>query len=68
MAGKAETNPTKKTRMIERSASDITQVVALYPELGGPEQRKKFDALLRLIQKELRQPEVGLPPLSTSNP
>jgi hypothetical protein len=44
--------------------TDITRVAALYPELGGPEQRAKFDALLRLIQKELRQPEVGLPPVA----
>jgi len=51
--------------MVAKAVTDITRVAALYPELGGPEQRAKFDALLKLIQKEQRQPEVGLPPLKT---
>ena len=63
LSGKAEANPNHKKKLVERSATDITQVAALYPALGGPEQRAKFDALLRLIQKELKQPVVGLPPL-----
>jgi tetratricopeptide (TPR) repeat protein len=64
LAGKAESDPDSKQKLIEKSVTDITRVAALYPELGGPEQRAKFDALLRLIQKELRQPEVGLPPVA----
>ena len=63
LSGKAETDPNRKQQMVEKSVTDITRVAALYPELGGPEQRAKFDALLRLIQKELKQPQVGLPPL-----
>ncbi len=55
---------TKETPLIEKSVGDITKVAALYPELGGPEQRKKFDQLLRLIQKELGQKVEGLPPLA----
>jgi tetratricopeptide (TPR) repeat protein len=67
LAGKAETDATRKKQLIEKSVTDITRVAALYPEMGGPEQRSKFDALLRLIQKELRQAEVGLPPLKAGS-
>ncbi|QDT02895.1 hypothetical protein K227x_12740 [Rubripirellula lacrimiformis] len=49
--------------VIEQSVSDITKVAALYPQLGGPVQRQKFDQLLRLIQKDLGQNPAGLPPL-----
>lgn len=63
LSGKANSDPTRKEQMVAKAVTDITRVAALYPELGGPEQRAKFDALLKLIQKELRQPEVGLPPL-----
>ena len=61
LAGKAEKNPDSKKLLIEKSVTDITRVAALYPELGGPEQRRKFDSLLKLIQKELGQQAVGLP-------
>lgn len=64
--GKAEADATQQKKLIEKSATDITQVAALYPEMGGPAQRAKFDALLKLIQKELGQPEVGLPAASTA--
>lgn len=68
LAGKVERDPNTKKLLIEKSVTDITRVAALYPEMGGAEQRAKFDSLLRLIQKELRQPEVGLPPLKATNP
>ena len=61
LAGKAEKDPSNKKLLIEKSVTDITRVAALYPDLGGPDQRKKFDSLLRLIQKELGQSQVGLP-------
>jgi tetratricopeptide (TPR) repeat protein len=64
LSGKAENDQERKRQMIEKSVTDITRAAALYPDLGGPEQRAKFDALLRLIQKELGQPEVGLPPVA----
>ncbi len=67
LAGKAETDATRRKQMIEKSVTDITRVAALYPEMGGPQQRSKFDALLKLIQKELKQAEVGLPPLKAGN-
>ncbi len=54
---------TNEKQLIEKSIGDITKVAALYPELGGPKQRDKFDKLLKLIQKELGQKPDGLPPL-----
>lgn len=47
----------------QKAVSDITTVNALYPDLGGDSQRKKFDALLRTIQKDLGKPVQGLPKL-----
>ncbi len=47
--------------LIEKSATDIMRVHALYPELGGQQQRDKFDQLLKTIQKQLGQPQTGLP-------
>ncbi len=53
----------KSTPLIEKSVTDITKVNALYPAMGGPKQRAKFDQLLKLIRKELGQQPVGLPPV-----
>lgn len=49
------------SRVVEKAISDITSVAALYPELGGPEQRRRFDALLKQIQKEAGKSPTGLP-------
>lgn len=51
----------KNNAVIAKSASDITKVHALYPEMGGAEQRAKFDQLLKTIQKALGQKPDGLP-------
>ncbi|MFG0262238.1 MAG: hypothetical protein ACF788_07595, partial [Novipirellula sp. JB048] len=56
----------KDTAIIKRAATDIKQVEGIYPELGGKEQRAKFDALLREIQKELGDPVTGLSPLAAA--
>ncbi|WP_345327036.1 hypothetical protein [Novipirellula rosea] len=53
----------KDTSIMKRAITDITQVAGIYPELGSPAQRAKFDALLRQIQKEVGDPVKGLPPL-----
>lgn len=50
--------------VIEKAISDITMVNALYPEMGGPERREKFNQLLKLIQKEAGRAADGLPPLA----
>lgn len=57
LMGKASQNE----RVLQQAASDITQVAALYPELGGPERRGQFDLLLKEIQKALGQKAEGLP-------
>ena len=57
LQGKAE----KNDRIIAQSATDITKVAALYPDLGGPPQHAKFDKLLRQIQSEMGTKVTGLP-------
>lgn len=47
-------------RVIEKAITDVTSVASLYPDLGGSEQRRKFDLLLKQIQRELGQPATGL--------
>jgi tetratricopeptide (TPR) repeat protein len=50
----------KEKDLIRRSSSDITKVAALYPKLGGPAQLRKFDTLLKQIQKDLGERPTGL--------
>ncbi|MCC9656965.1 hypothetical protein LOC70_14220 [Rhodopirellula sp. JC737] len=52
---------TQSDALIQQSLRDITSLIVLYPELGGPEQKKKFDALIRKIQKDAGKPVDGLP-------
>lgn len=49
------------TKMMEQASKDITQVAALYPDMGGDGQRKDFDLLMKEIQKGLGRNPVGLP-------
>lgn len=51
---------TKDKDLIRRSSGDITKVAALYPKLGGPAQLRKFDTLLKQIQKDLGERSSGL--------
>jgi hypothetical protein len=46
--------------IIEQAIRDITGLVVLYPEMGGQEQKQKFNALLKQIQQAAGQPAVGL--------
>ncbi|PHQ37332.1 hypothetical protein [Rhodopirellula bahusiensis] len=46
--------------IIEQSIRDITGLVVLYPEMGGEEQKRKFNALLKQIQQAAGQPATGL--------
>ena len=48
--------------VMQRAVTDITQVASLYPGLGGPEMRRKFDSLMKEIQRTLGQQATGLPP------
>lgn len=56
LMGKANQNE----RVLQQAVNDITQVAALYPELGGPERRGQFDLLLKEIQKALGRKADGL--------
>jgi hypothetical protein len=38
-----------------KAVTDITKVQALYPGMGGQDQRTKFEILLKRIQTELGQ-------------
>lgn len=51
----------KSDRVKQQAISDITKVNTLYPAMGGAAQRAKFEALLKTIQKDLGQPQKGLP-------
>jgi hypothetical protein len=51
---------TKRKDLIQRASGDITKVAALYPKMGGPNQRRKFDTLLKQIQKDLGEKATGL--------
>lgn len=45
----------------KQAIKDITSLVVLYPDMGGKEQRAKFDALLKQIQQAAGEPVTGLP-------
>ncbi|TWT86349.1 hypothetical protein [Neorhodopirellula pilleata] len=45
----------------KQAIKDITSLVVLYPDMGGEEQRAKFDALLKQIQQAAGEPVTGLP-------
>jgi hypothetical protein len=55
----------KKKEQLSRAKSDIVVTAGLYPDLGGEEMKKKFDSLLRNIQKALGEPAEGLRSLKT---
>jgi tetratricopeptide (TPR) repeat protein len=57
MMGKANND----TKLMEQASKDITQVNALYPDMGGPDRRKDFDLLMKEIQKGLGINPAGLP-------
>jgi tetratricopeptide (TPR) repeat protein len=54
--GKAVNNQ----QIIKKSATDITRVHALHPDMGGDQEYKRFDQLLKTIQKELGEKQIGL--------
>lgn len=50
----------EKLAGVELAAKDITSTASLYPELGGAAMKKRFDGLLKAIQKTLGKPQQGL--------
>ena len=57
LMGKAEDKP----QIIQQAVKDITSVAALYPEMGGDQQKAKFNSLLKEIQRAAGEPAAGLP-------
>ena len=53
----------KDDRVVKQAIRDITSVAVLYPNMGGKEQRAKFDTLLKKIQQDAGEPANGLPPI-----
>ncbi len=57
-------NAEQKSAQIRKAEKDITSTATLYPELGGDAMRKKYEDLLRVIQKALGKPTTGLAALN----
>jgi hypothetical protein len=57
--GLAQTDAAKKKQYLEKAKTELERTALLYPELGGAENKKRYENLLRLLQKELGQPEKG---------
>jgi len=49
-----------KQEELRRAEKEILSTAALYPQLGGPAKKTKFDALLKEIQTALGKPAKGL--------
>jgi hypothetical protein len=57
----SKTKKDERTALLERAAKDILVVQRSYPEMGGNKWRKKYNELLKKIQKLRGQQPVGLP-------
>jgi tetratricopeptide (TPR) repeat protein len=51
----------KSDKLKDQAITDITLVHSLYPDLGSPKSRDRFDRLLKQIQKDRGIKAVGLP-------
>lgn len=51
---------TKQSELLSKAEREIGSTVFLYPDMGDPDNYKRFDVLLKNIQKELGKPTVGL--------
>jgi cellulose synthase operon protein C len=56
----------EKVASLKRAEAAVMLTVQLHPDLGGGDWPKKYDKLLRNIQKELGQPQTGIPPRKTA--
>ncbi len=50
----------ERKEAIESAMTDIKNQFQLFPEMGGPQWKPKFDELFKQIQKSLGQPATGL--------
>ena len=53
-------DPAQKTELLGKAEREIGSTRILRPDMGGPENVKKFDALMKNIQKALGKEVVGL--------
>ncbi len=51
----------QRTKELAAAERDIVMTARLYPDLGGPQQKARFDQLLREIQKSQGKKPTGLP-------
>jgi len=57
----------EKDKLLEMAKQDITMTYRLYPELGSPQWRTRYDALLKKIQQGLGETPAGLDGLQTAD-
>jgi hypothetical protein len=50
----------QRPALFKAAKNDIVIMTRLYPDLGGPVWRGRYDALLKLVQKDLGEPATGL--------
>ena len=51
----------EKAASLKKAESAVLLIAQLHPDLGSGDWPKKYDKLLRRIQKEAGQPETGVP-------
>jgi hypothetical protein len=51
----------EKAASLKKAESAVMLIAQLHPDLGGGDWPKKYDKLLRRVQKESGQPETGIP-------
>ncbi|MEM7478761.1 MAG: hypothetical protein AAF483_27575, partial [Planctomycetota bacterium] len=63
----SQKNAAKKKEQLAQAKKAVVSTATLYPELGGAEMKRKFDTLMKTIEKELGEPQKGLNGLSVGN-
>jgi hypothetical protein len=66
--GMGQKDSAKKLEMIKLAKRDLTSFASGHSEMGGDRWRPQFDALLKNIQRELKEPPLGLKGLKVLEP
>jgi tetratricopeptide (TPR) repeat protein len=64
--GIKQRNADKRAEALKRAQTELVAIYRLNPSLSGPEMVRKYDDLLRSIQKASGAPVTGLPRLKTT--
>jgi tetratricopeptide (TPR) repeat protein len=56
----AAKDPAQKKKYLEMAEDSILQVAKAIPTMGGPEWKRKFDDVMKTVQKDLGKPADGL--------